>query len=338
MRILLQMEFFERFVCLIAGILLDDAIGDPENLIHPVQVIGKVIALTEQFLRKVFHIREGRDEDRGKKYAAGCLTVLIVLAFSVSVPAFLIVLSRHIHPQLYQVLYVIFIWQILALGSLSKAVSGVGDALLAGETETARKRVSMIVGRDTESLSEEGIAKAAIETCAENFSDGVAAPFLFLILFGPVGGFFYKAVNTMDSMIGYKNDRYLYFGYAAAKLDDLVNYVPSRISAIFMILAACIIPGYSGREAFRIWKRDRRKHASPNSAQTESVCAGALGIALAGNAYYFGKLVEKPVIGDPVRPVTARDVGDALFLVRFSAFLLYVTGLLLLLGVSYIPF
>ena len=139
-------------------------------------------------------------------------------------------------------------------------------------------------------------------------------------------------------MIAYKNDRYLYFGYAAAKLDDLLNYVPSRISAIFMILAAYILPGYNGREAFRIWRRDRRKHASPNSAQTESVCAGALGVALAGDAYYFGKLVEKPVIGDPVRPVTAKDVGDALFLVRFSAFLLYVTGLLLLLGVSYIPF
>ena len=184
----------------------------------------------------------------------------------------------------------------------------------------ARKAVSMIVGRDTECLDEEGVAKAAIETVAENASDGVIAPMLYLALFGPVGGFFYKAVNTMDSMVGYKNDKYLYFGRCAAKLDDIVNYIPARISAWLMILAsACERMNWKNAE--KIYKRDRYCHASPNSAQTEAVMAGALEVQLAGDAVYFGKVVKKPTIGDDIRPVEAEDIKRANHLMYLTSFL-----------------
>ena len=180
----------------------------------------------------------------------------------------------------------------------------------------------MIVGRDTSVLDEEGVTKAAIETVAENTSDGVIAPMLYTALGGPILGFFYKAVNTMDSMVGYKNEKYLYFGRAAAKLDDLVNYLPSRISAYLMICAAFTGgKGYSGRQAYKIYKRDNRKHASPNSAQTESVCAGALGIRLAGNASYFGKMVKKPFIGDSLRSVEYEDIKRVNKLMYLTAWL-----------------
>ena len=185
----------------------------------------------------------------------------------------------------------------------------------------ARKAVSMIVGRDTECLDEEGVAKAAIETVAENASDGVIAPMLYLALFGPVGGFFYKAVNTMDSMVGYKNDRYHAFGTAAAMLDDVVNFIPARISAMLMILSCCFLGNeFDQKNAMKIFKRDRYQHASPNSAQTEAACAGALGIRLAGDASYFGRIVKKPYIGDPLRAVETEDIRRANRLLYGMAF------------------
>jgi len=194
----------------------------------------------------------------------------------------------------------------------------------------------MLVGRDTENLSEQQVIKAAVETVAENTSDGVIAPLFWMMLGGPVFGFMYKAINTMDSMVGYKNDRYLYFGRIPAKLDDIVNYIPARLSALGMIAAAAIA-GFDGKNAARIWKRDRRKHASPNSAQTESVCAGALHIQLAGNAYYFGKLYEKPFIGDPDRAVEQEDIPRSCRLMYgTSVFLLVIFELIGLAAVSLI--
>ena len=201
------------------------------------------------------------------------------------------------------------------------------------DLEASRKAVSMIVGRDTSVLDETGVAKAAIETVAENTSDGVIAPMLYTALGGPVLGFFYKAVNTMDSMVGYKNQRYLHFGRVAAKLDDVMNYIPARISAYLMIGVSFVMgKEFSGKQAYRIYKRDNRKHASPNSAQTESVCAGALGIQLAGNASYFGKIVEKPYIGDETRKVVYEDIrrinrlmyATACFCEGVCIFLLYL--------------
>ena len=184
------------------------------------------------------------------------------------------------------------------------------ERLKQGDLTGARQAVSRIVGRDTEALTAEEVAKAAVETVAENFSDGVAAPLFYMLLGGAPLALAYKAVNTMDSMVGYKNERYLYFGRAAAKLDDAANWVPSRLAALCWIGSA-FLTGQDGRGAWRIWRRDRRRHASPNSAQTESACAGALGVQLAGPASYFGKAVDKPAIGDPGRTVEPEDIARA---------------------------
>lgn len=187
----------------------------------------------------------------------------------------------------------------------------------------ARKAVSMIVGRDTGGLDEAGVTRAAVETVAENASDGVVAPLFYIMLGGATLGCLYKAANTLDSMVGYRNERYIDFGRFAAKLDDVLNFIPSRLCALLMIGAARLCR-MDAKNALRVWKRDRFKHASPNSAQTEAVMAGALRVRLAGNAYYFGRLYEKPYIGDDLRPIEAGDI-------RRSHSLLYVTAALMLL-------
>ncbi len=198
-------------------------------------------------------------------------------------------------------------YQLLATRSLRDESRKVYDALKTGDMEKSRYAVSMIVGRDTQSLSREGVTKAAVETVAENTSDGIIAPLFYMMIGGAVLGFAYKAVNTMDSMVGYKNDRYRYFGTAAARLDDVLNFIPARLSAGIMILAAALA-GFDGKNAWKIFRRDRLRHASPNSAQTEAVMAGALRIQLAGDAWYFGELHKKPFIGDPLRTVEIEDI------------------------------
>lgn len=303
----------ERILILLAGCLLDLIVGDPHFLWHPVQGIGWLIEKTEKCIRS-----------RLPDTAAGAVLAVVVVSVSTAVPAGLIALARLIHPVVAWIVEIVMCAQCLAMKSLKTESMKVYERLRNQDLPGARKAVSMIVGRDTERLDEAGVTRAAVETVAENASDGVIAPLLFLALFGVPGGFFYKSVNTMDSMIGYKNDKYRHFGTAAAHLDDIVNYLPSRISALFMIGGAFILPKpFSGKRAFHIWRRDRRKHASPNSAQTESVMAGALGVRLAGDAFYFGKLVKKPTIGDPVRIIEAEDI-------RRANRLLYVTSFLVL--------
>ena len=299
------------------GFLLDLLLGDPYWLPHPIRLIGSLISGLEKKLLG------GRTEkDHKKELKKGVLLVFLVLFITFSVSAILIVGTYNIHPYLGVLVETIMTYQILAAKCLKVESMKVYHCLQTEGLEAARKAVSMIVGRDTSVLDEEGVAKAAIETVAENTSDGVIAPMLYTALGGPILGFFYKAVNTMDSMVGYKNEKYLYFGRAAAKLDDLVNYLPSRISAYLMICAAFTGgKGYSGRQAYKIYKRDNRKHASPNSAQTESVCAGALGIRLAGNASYFGKMVKKPFIGDSLRSVEYEDIKRVNKLMYLTAWL-----------------
>ena len=191
-------------------------------------------------------------------------------------------------------------------------------SLEAGRTEEARYNVSMIVGRDTSVLDEGGIARAAVETVAENASDGVIAPLLFMALLGPAGGTLYKAVNTMDSMVGYKNERYLYFGRCAARLDDLLNLAPARLTGILMVLGAWVLPGMDGAHACKVFFRDRKRHASPNSAHGEAACAGALHLRLAGDAWYFGTLHKKPYIGDDHRKIEPSDIRRANHLMFFA--------------------
>ena len=286
---------------LILGFLLDLAFGDPRWLYHPIRLIGNLIAAAEKPFRAVFPKSE-----KGE-LAAGVFFAVFVVAVSTAVPALILFLAARISVWLAFALEVFWSFQILAARSLKSESMKVHEALKNGSLEDARKAVSMIVGRDTQNLTEEGVAKAAVETVAENSSDGVVAPLIFLALGGPVLGFFYKSVNTLDSMVGYKNDRYLYFGRFSAKLDDVLNFIPSRISGLLLV-AASPLAGLDIKRAWRIFRRDRKNHASPNSAQTEAAAAGALGVQLAGDAWYFGKLYKKPTIGDPFRPVEYEDI------------------------------
>ena len=280
--------------------------------------------------------RENLSEEAKKKRSQGRITVLIVLLCTVAITDVLFVGSYALHPVLGCMIETVMTYQILAAKCLCVESMKVYKALKTSGLREARKAVSMIVGRDTENLDEEGVIRAAVETVAENTSDGVIAPMLYLALGGPILGMAYKAINTMDSMIGYKNERYLDFGRAAAKLDDAVNYVPSRISAWLMI-AACHFLGnpFIASEAKRIYLRDRRKHASPNSAQTESACAGALGVRLAGDASYFGKIVHKPFIGDARRKISAQDIPNADRLMYGTAILCLLICLGLMVGVCF---
>ena len=290
-----------HILALILGFLLDLAFGDPRFLYHPIRLIGNLIAWAEKPFRAVFPKSE-----KGE-LAAGAFFTVFVTAVSTAVPALILWLAARASFWLAFVLEVFWSFQILAAKSLKSESMKVYEALKEGNLEKARTAVSMIVGRDTQSLTEEGVAKAAVETVAENSSDGVVAPLIFLAVGGPVLGFFYKAVNTLDSMVGYKNDRYLYFGRFSAKLDDVLNFIPSRLSGLLLV-AASPLAGLDFKGAWRIFKRDRKNHASPNSAQTEAAAAGALGVQLAGDAYYFGKLYKKPTIGDAQRPVEYEDI------------------------------
>lgn len=321
----------ERIIIIAAGFLLDLLFGDPYWLYHPVRGIGQVITWTEKLLQKLFKYRSGRESDRGKKRGAGAILVLVVLVVSVGVPAAVLIAAGWIHPWLKTGLSCFWCYQLLAMKSLRTESMKVFWALKSGNMEQARTAVSMIVGRDTKNLDEAGITKAAVETVAENTSDGVIAPLCYMLLFGVLGGFFYKAVNTMDSMIGYKNDKYCYFGTAAAKLDDICNFIPARIAAVFMIAAAFLL-GYDGKNAVRIYRRDRYQHASPNSAQTEAVCAGALSVQLAGDAYYFGKLYHKPTIGDAIRRIEAEDIKRANRLLYGTSVITVCVGIAALAG------
>lgn len=320
----------QRIVIIICGALLDLLIGDPHSLWHPVEGIGWLITKTEHALR-------GKLPD----IAAGGFLTFIVAAVSTAIPAVLLMLAGLISPWLRIALSAVMCGQLLAMKSLKKESMKVYSALKKDDIDGpdgARHAVSMIVGRDTSVLDKAGITRAAVETVAENSSDGVIAPLLFMLIFGVPGGFFYKAVNTMDSMIGYKNEKYMHFGTVAAKTDDVLNYLPSRIAALFLILSAFILPGFDGKHAFLIWRRDRRKHASPNSAQTESACAGALHIQLAGDAVYFGKKVKKPTLGDPDRPVETEDIRRANRLLYTMSFLVLCVGLILLAVLDFLLF
>lgn len=306
----------DRTACILIGFLLDLLFGDPYFLPHPVRFMGGLISRLEKLLLKEKYSEK-------KKLLNGGILVALVLLVSTAIPFGILVAVYRINHYLGMIIESIMCYEVLALKGLKTESMKVYDALKEKNPEKARRAVSMIVGRDTKYLTEQGIAKAAVETVAENTSDGVIAPLFYLGIGGAVFGFFYKAVNTMDSMIGYKNDKYLYFGRAAAKLDDIFNYIPARLSAYLMIGAAFFLK-YDWKNAAFIHKRDSRKHASPNSAQTESVCAGALNLCLAGDAWYFGKKYEKPTIGDDNGEIEAEDIKRANHLLYGTAILMII--------------
>lgn len=403
MHLLLQ-SAQNRIIVLFIAAAVDLLIGDPHGLWHPVQGIGSLISVSERSLRSLFAVPPRQDGAAGegvkiRERIAGILMVFLVLLMSTAAVLFLLKVCGRIHLYLRLLAEGILCGRLLALRSLGEAGFSVRDPLLQNDIEGARKAVSMIVGRDTDRLDEEGIARAAVETVAENTSDGVTAPLFYMILFGGIGGIFYKAVNTMDSMTGYKNARYRYFGTAAARLDDVMNFIPARLTALIMILA-CYLPGKEtafistqdppkeskeskepkepeeskgpkepkeskesrepesaetagkkaaakggslerdscsrcvllpdGAEAFRIWRRDRLKSPSPNSAQTESVCAGALHLRLLGDTWYFGELHHKQEIGDGGRKTEPADITRTVRLMNRTAFLMFAAGIAVL--------
>ena len=287
---------------IIFGFLLDLLFADPAKLPHPVVIIGKGITVLEKALRKIF------PKTVGGERAAGRLMAGIIASVTYAVTLGLCILAWIIHPVVFLLLHTLWCWQTIAVRGLANEAKNVYGYLHPEcDIEGARKAVSRIVGRDTQELTAEGVTKAAVETVAESFSDGVAVPFFYMMIGGAPLALTYKAINTMDSMVGYKNEKYINFGRGPAHLDDLAGLIPSRLAALMWIAAAGMME-HTAKNAWKIWRRDNRNHPSPNSAQTESACAGALGVQLAGPAYYFGELYNKPTIGDKTRPIEPEDI------------------------------
>ena len=315
----------------LCGFVIDLLLGDPAWMPHPVVFLGRCISALEKLLRRIF------PKTPKGELAGGVILAAVLPLGTLAFTGLCVWGLGLVHPVLGFALQVLWCWQALAAKGLRQESENVRRALDTGTLDDARKAVSRIVGRDTAALSREGVIRAAVETVAENFSDGVVAPMFWMLIGGAPLALAYKAINTMDSMVGYKNDRYLYFGRAAAKLDDAANWLPSRLAALLLVAAAPLTGQNAGR-AFAIWRRDRRKHASPNSAQTESAMAGALGVRLAGPASYFGKVHQKPWIGDDTRPIEPQDItragrmlyaGSALALVLFCGARLGILALTL---------
>ena len=324
-----------HLIAFFLGFVLDQIIGDPMNFPHPIRLIGSLISfLDKKLLGDTSDSASSRKT--GKEKALGLILCFLVIGITVLITDVISVVSYMLNTYLGILVEAVLTCYILAAKSLKVESMKVYYALREGDIEKSRYAVSMIVGRDTKCLDEAGITRAAIETVAENTSDGVIAPVIYTFLGGPILGFAYKSINTMDSMVGYHNDRYEHFGFFAAKLDDIVNFLPARISALLMILAAFVLGrDFSGRNAFKIFLRDRYNHKSPNSAQTESVCAGALGVRLAGDAYYFGKLVKKPFIGDDLRQGAPIDIKRACKLMLCTTYLCVIILYLLAGGITF---
>lgn len=291
-------------IAIIAGIILDFIVGDPHSIPHPVCLIGRLVSGLEKWMRACLG-----GTARGDRLAGTFLWILVTL-ISGAVPAVILYAAWRVHPYLYTLAASVMCCQIMATKSLKDESMKVYGALKRHDIFEARYQVSRIVGRDTDRLDADGVARAAVETVAENTSDGSIAPLFYMTIGGPVLGFLYKAVNTMDSMIGYKNERYLDFGKTAAKMDDIWNFIPSRLAAVFMTLVSFLM-GFDAGNAWRIFLRDRKKSPSPNSAQTESVCAGALGVRLLGDTVYFGVVHRKETVGDARRNIEAEDIRRA---------------------------
>ncbi len=311
-----------HLIALVCGYVLDALFGDPYQMPHIIRLIGTLISGAERLLRRIFP-----PTPLGERMAGAVLVMLVAGGCSGCTWLVLGLLSR-VSPQLAWVVETFVCYQMLAAKQLRIEALRVADALENEGLVAARTAVSMIVGRDTAELDEAGVVRAAVETVAENASDGVVAPLLFMAVGGAPAGVLYKAVNTMDSMVGYKNDRYRYFGTVAARLDDLLNWVPARLTGVLMCLVAPLV-GLDGAGAWRIFLRDRRKHASPNSAHPEAACAGALGVRLAGPASYFGVVHDKPYIGDDNRLIERADIGRACRLLKATSLAALVLGLAL---------
>ncbi len=309
-------------LAIVCGFFIDLLVGDPRWLVHPVVIMGKCIVFLEKKLRAAF------PKTSDGEFKAGAVMALIMVIGTLGITAALSYICFRIHIILFFVFQTIMCWQAIAVRDLKVESMDVYKYLEPDlNIEMARKQVSRIVGRDTECLDVIGVTKAVIETIAENFSDGIVCPLFYMMIGGGPLAMTYKAVNTMDSMVGYKNERYMHFGTFAARMDDVFGYIPSRLAALFWIMAA-FMTGNDWKNSYRIWRRDNRKSPSPNSAQTESACAGSLGVELLGPAYYFGELHDKETIGDPTRPVVPGDIKTTIRMMYVASMLACGTGLL----------
>lgn len=298
------------------GMIIDSILGDPYGLIHPIRGIGNLISFFDKLLYK-------KDASNKSLYIRGIILWILVVTIPFAIAVIALYICFRINPWLYVVAQSILCYYMVAAKCLKTESLKVYNELAKKDIIKARYAVSMLVARDTKNLDEEGVSKACVETIAENTSDGVIAPLFYMALGGGVFALFYKSVNTMDSMIGYKNDKYMYFGRFAAKMDDIFNYIPARLAALAMIIATPIC-GFDKKGAIRIFKRDRYKSKSPNAGQTEAVCAGALGIKILGDAWYFGKLVKKDSIGDEIRKIDMEDINRANYLMYATTAVFFV--------------
>ncbi len=311
-----------KLLPLLIGFTIDLLIGDPHGFPHPVILIGKLIASLEGLLRRIF------PKTPAGERSAGIVLWVIVVVLSAGIPLLILHLCGKVSPWLRITAESIMCWQILALRSLRDESMKVHTALTNGTLTEARHAVSMIVGRDTDRLDEKGVIRAAVETVAENTSDGIIAPLLFIALGGAPAGFFYKAVNTMDSMLGYIDPPYTDLGFFPAKADDVFNFIPARLAAMLMLIAGAF-QKLNVKNGWKIFRRDRYKHASPNAAQTEAAAAGLLGVQLAGDAWYRGFLHKKQFIGNPLREIETEDIPRICRLMYLTSFLMLLLSLLL---------
>lgn len=298
-----------------ASFILDCLLGDPYSWPHPIKAIGNWIQLLTNILRKNFH---------GKSlYFAGGVLFLLTVGLTGVLTWFVLMLSAKIAFWLYAAFFVYFSYTTLAMTCLAKEAWKIQRTLSSGDLVAARVQVGMIVGRDTENLTAEQISKATIETVAENTADGVIAPLFYLFIGGPVLALMYKAVNTLDSMVGYKNEKYRAIGFVSAKMDDIANFIPARLSWFFLVIASFILR-YDGRASWVIGLRDRKNHTSPNCAYPEGAVAGALGITLGGTHEYFGETVVKPTIGSGTKPVTQKEISQTIHLLYIASTIAFI--------------
>lgn len=308
------------------GFILDLFIGDPNNPVHPVRIIGKICRSLENIFRKLL---------KSNLKTAGFIVWIITVAITFFTTYMLVYIFNKVNIYLGVIIEGILIYFCISSKGLIVEGFKVINYLIKDDVEKARHQLSYIVGRDTKSLDKEGIIRAVIETIAENMSDGVIAPLFYAGIFGAPLAMAYKAVNTMDSMFGYKNDKYMDFGYFPAKLDDVFNYIPARLTGILIVISSFVLK-YNYRNSYKIYKRDRYNHTSPNSAHPEAAMAGALDIQLGGANYYFGKLVVKPTIGDKVKVIEIEDVNRTKKVLYLSSFIGFLLSLLINFVVQFI--
>lgn len=311
---------------LILGFLLETVAGTPEWLPHPVRLIGRLITGLERLIRKQNFGPAGLK-------AAGVVLAVVTAGLTGAAAWLILRLAWMVSPYLFALIDIMLIYTCLSMRCLFNEARSVYEALHNGDLILARNRVARIVGRDTENLTQEDVIRATVETVAENSADGIISPLFYLLIGGPVLGLAYKAVNTLDSMVGYQNDEYRDLGWASAKLDDLANWLPARITGVMIALAG-LLWGKNPARALRIFLRDRKNHRSPNSGHPEAAMAGLLGVRLGGNATYSGQTVEKPTIGDALKPLEPEDIPDAVRVIMTASFFGFAVFYLLALKVG----